>query len=197
MDVPAMDTVPDIDVPFVVRDGKLVSLGTPGGHLITDSGYENYRLDIEYRFVAEPGNCGVLVHASTPRALYEMFPKSIEVQMEHGNAGDFWVIVEDITTDDMEERRGPKAEWGITEGKLRRIQNLTDDSEKPLGEWNSMVVECLNDSVKVWVNGDLVNFGYNATAHSGQIALQAEGAEVEFRKVLLSPIAELSSGVPR
>jgi hypothetical protein len=97
----------------------------------------------------------------------------------------------------MEERRGPKAEWGITEGKLRRIQNLTDDSEKPLGEWNSMVVECLNDSVKVWVNGDLVNFGYNATAHSGQIALQAEGAEVEFRKVLLSPIAELSSGVPR
>lgn len=197
MDVPAMDTVPDIDVPFVVRYGKLVSLGTPGGHLITDSGYENYRLDIEYRFVAEPGNCGVLVHASTPRALYEMFPKSIEVQMEHGNAGDFWVIVEDITTDDMEERRGPKAEWGITEGKLRRIQNLTDDSEKPLGEWNSMVVECLNDSVKVWVNGDLVNFGYNATAHSGQIALQAEGAEVEFRKVLLSPIAELSSGVPR
>jgi hypothetical protein len=197
MDVPAMDTVPDIDVPFVVRYGKLVSLGTPGGHLITDSGYENYRLDIEYRFVAEPGNCGVLVHASTPRALYEMFPKSIEVQMEHGNAGDFWVIVEDITTDDMEERRGPKAEWGITEGKLRRIQNLTDDSEKPLGEWNSMVVECLNDSVKVWVNGDIVNFGYNATAHSGQIALQAEGAEVEFRKVLLSPIAELSSGVPR
>ena len=26
---------------------------------------------------------------STPRALYDMFPKSLEVQMFHGNAGDF------------------------------------------------------------------------------------------------------------
>ena len=43
----------------------------------------------------------MLVHASTPRALYRMFPKSIEVQMFHRNAGDFWCIVEDITVPDM------------------------------------------------------------------------------------------------
>jgi hypothetical protein len=125
-----------------------------------------------------------------------MFPKSIEVQMMHSNAGDFWCIVQDITTDNMLERRGPKEDWGITEGKLRRIKNLTDDSEKPLGEWNSMTVECLGNSIKVWVNGDLVNYGYNATASSGNIALQAEGAEVEFRKVLLTPIAKLSETAP-
>ena len=93
MDVPAMDVNPDTIKPFIVRDGMLVSLGVPGGHLITDSVYQDYRLEVEYRFAGEPGNCGVLVHASTPRALYKMFPKSMEVQMQHGYAGDFWCIV--------------------------------------------------------------------------------------------------------
>ena len=192
MDVPEMDKDSTARAPFIVRDGLLVSLGTPGGHLLTDEVYRDYRLEVEYRFAAEPGNCGVLVHASTPRALYDMFPKSIEVQMMHEHAGDFWCIVEDITVPDMESRRGPKEEWGITEGKRRRILNLTDGSEHPLGEWNTMIIEAFGDAVKVWVNGDLVNYGYDATASSGRIALQAEGAEVEFRKVQLTPIAELS-----
>lgn len=191
-DVPQKDMDAAAADPFIVRNGVLVSLGTPKGNLITDSVYKNYRLEVEYRFPRIPGNSGVLVHASTPRALYAMFPKSIEVQMEHGNAGDFWCIVEDISVPDMEKRRGVKKDWGTTEGKLRRIPNLTDGSEKPVGEWNKMVVECLNNSVKVWVNNDLVNEGFNCTAREGRIALQAEGSEVEFRKVLLTPIRRLS-----
>jgi hypothetical protein len=188
-DVPEKDTNSKARDPFIVRNGKLVSLGTPGGHLITDKQYENFRLQVKYRFAGVPGNCGVLVFASTPRALYKMFPKSIEVQMEHKNAGDFWCIVEDITVDSMEKRRdGPKENWGITEGKQRHIWNLTDNSEKPAGEWNDMVIECRGNSIKVWVNGDLVNYGYNATASKGQIALQAEGSEVEFAYVDLQSL---------
>lgn len=190
VDVPKMDNDPNLESPFIVRDGLLVSLGTPNGHLITDAVYRDYRLEVEYRFAAKPGNCGVLVHASTPRALYKMFPKSIEVQMNHQQAGDFWCIVEDIKVPDMETRRGPKDEWGVTEGKKRRILNLTDDSEKPAGEWNTMIIECLGNSIMVWVNGDLVNHGFDCTAYEGQIALQAEGSEVEFRKLLLTPITE-------
>ncbi len=193
VDVPEMDSIPNTINPFIVRDGMLVSLGTPQGHLITDAEYRDFRLEVEYRFAAEPGNCGVLVLASTPRSLYKMFPKSIEVQMMHENAGDFWCIVEDITVDNMEERRGPKDEWGITEGKKRRILNLTDGSENPVGEWNRMVIECLDNEIKVWVNDDFVNHGYHATTNSGQIAVQAEGSEVEFRKLELTPITELSA----
>jgi hypothetical protein len=190
-DVPDMDKDTTLKTPFIVRDSLLVSLGTPGGHLITDSSYKNYRLEVQYRFAAVPGNCGVLVHASTPRALYSMFPKSVEVQMMHENAGDFWCIVEDIKVPGMETRRGPKENWGITEGKERRVMNLTDGSEKPVGEWNAMTIECLGDTVKVWVNDDLVNVGFECTAQHGQIALQAEGSEVEFRKVELTPIEAL------
>lgn len=192
VDVPEMDKNPDAINPFIVRNSMLVSLGTPGGHLITDAVYENYRLEVEYRFAGKPGNCGVLVHASTPRALYEMFPKSLEVQMMHENAGDFWCIVEDITVPNMEDRRGPKEEWGITEGKKRRIVNLTDDSEKPLGEWNSYVIECVGAEIKVWLNGDLVNYGFDCTATKGQVAVQAEGSEVEFRKLELTPITKIT-----
>ncbi|MGE3777009.1 MAG: DUF1080 domain-containing protein [Pirellulaceae bacterium] len=191
-DVPPRDNNPDSATPFIVRDGKLVSLGTPRGHLITDDSFANYRLSVEYRFPGKPGNCGVLVHASTPRAMSKMFPQSIEVQMNSGHAGDFWCIVEDITVPNMVERRGPQETWGITSGKARRILNLTDDSEKPLGEWNTMVIECVADEVKVWVNGDLVNHGSKCTASKGQIAIQAEGAEVEFRKLEMSPIMKLS-----
>ena len=131
VDVPAMDTNARVRNPFIVRNGMLVSLGEPRGHIITDSSYRDYRLEVEYRFPGAPGNSGVLVHASTPRALYGMFPRSIEVQMESGNAGDFWCILEDIRVPDMERRRGPPAQWGATEGKARRILNLTDNSEKP------------------------------------------------------------------
>jgi hypothetical protein len=56
-----------------------------------------------------------------------------------------------------------------------------------------MVIECIDDTVKVWVNGDLVNHGTNCTAREGNIALQAEGAEVEFRKVVLTPLKGFKS----
>ena len=191
VDVPADSNV-RVRNPFIVRNGMLVTLGEPRGHLITDSSYRDYRLEVEYRFPAAPGNAGILVHASTPRALYGMFPRSIEVQMEHGNAGDFWCILEDIRVPDMERRRGPRAEWGTTEGKARRILNLTDSSEKPLGQWNTMVIEAVGRSIRVWVNGDLVNDGTDATADHGQIAVQSEGSEVEFRKLSLTPVSRLS-----
>ena len=119
-----------------------------------------------------------------------MFPQSIEVQMENGNAGDFWCILEDIEVPDMEARRGPKDKWGITEGKNRRIPNLTDDSENPPGEWNTMIIECMDREIKVWVNDDMVNYGFNCSANKGQIALQAEGSEVEFRKIVLTKITK-------
>jgi hypothetical protein len=71
--------------------------------------------------------------------------------------------------------------------------NLTDSSERPLGEWNTMVIEAVGRSIRVWVNGDLVNDGSEATADHGRIALQAEGSEVELRKLFLTPIDKLSA----
>ncbi|MCH2102035.1 MAG: DUF1080 domain-containing protein [Planctomycetes bacterium] len=185
-DVPAADDNPDIEPSFTVIDGVLMSMGKPQGHLITKETYANYRLEVEYRWTDQPGNCGVLVHASTPRRLYGMFPQSIECQLYDGNAGDFWCIGEDIRVQNEVERRGPQEEWGVDGGKRRRILNLTDGSENPVGEWNTMVIECIGDTISIWVNGELVNVGYDCTASSGQIALQAEGVPCAFRRISLS-----------
>src|SRR5215203_671720 len=57
-DVPARDADPGGPPSFVIRDGKLVSLGTPEGHLLTDGRYRDYRLEVEYRFSGKPGNSG-------------------------------------------------------------------------------------------------------------------------------------------
>ena len=188
-DVPEADADPRSPPSFVVRDGLLVSQGTPAGHLITDRSFHDYRLVVEYRWPLEPGNCGVLVHASTPRRLYGMFPQSIEVQLQTGEAGDFWCIGEDITVPDMEARRGPRETWSVDGDRGRRIRNLTDGSEKPPGEWNEMVIECRGREIEVWVNGNPVNHGSSCSADQGQIALQAEGAACEFRRIELTPLA--------
>ena len=51
-----------------------------------------------------------------------------------------------------------------------------------------MVIECRGRAIDVWVNGELVNRGTDCTADSGRIALQAEGAPVEFRKLELTAL---------
>lgn len=171
MDVPALDGQPDGTKPFIVRDGKLVSLGQPMGHLITDGSYGDYRLTIEYRFSKQAGNSGVIVHVSKPRVINNLLPQGIEAQLMSGNAGDFHMFAESLMS--------------VADPTKRAGKNTTDHSEKPLGEWNTMIVECRADTIKVWVNGDLVNSGVRCSVQRGQIALQSEGSEVEFRKLVL------------
>ena len=122
-----------------------------------------------------------------------MFPKSLEVQMMHENAGDFLVYCgRHYRCKIWRNVAAQKKSGALPKGKKRRILNLTDGSENPVGEWNNMVIECVNDEIKVWVNGELVNHGYNCTATKGQIAVQAEGSEVEFRKLELTPISKIT-----
>ena len=89
---------------------------------------------------------------------------------------------------DMEKRRGPKEHWGVDGDRARRILNLVDDAEKPKGEWNTMVIECRARTITIWVNGKLANDGFDCTVDHGAIAIQAEGAPCEFRRVELLPL---------
>ena len=64
--------------PFIVRNGLLVSLGTPRDALITDSVYKNFfRLSVEIPlFAGVPGDCGGAgVCLYTQRALYKIVPE--------------------------------------------------------------------------------------------------------------------------
>lgn len=67
----------------------------------------------------------------------------------------------------MVEWCGFKENWGIMEGKVWCILNLIDNLENEVGEWNFLVIECEGNEVKVWVNGELVNYGFNCIVISG------------------------------
>jgi hypothetical protein len=172
------DTTTPMSAVWSVEDGVLVCQGKPTGYIRTVKEYENYKLSLEWRWPegATRGNSGVLVHTTTPNALGQ-WPKSIEVQLAMGNAGDFWVIGTTLEVPDLEKRR-----------KDRRHLNLTDDSEKPAGEWNKMEITARGDELIVHVNGDLVNHATKCSVTRGAITLQSEGAPVQFRNIYLTPL---------
>jgi hypothetical protein len=172
------DTSTPMSAVWSVQDGMLVCQGKPPGYIRTNREFENYRLALEWRWPegTTRGNNGVLVHTSSPNAL-GVWPKSVEVQLALGNAGDFWVIGTNLEVPDLENRR-----------KDRRHLNLTDNSEKPAGEWNKMEIEARGNELKVWVNGDMVNHATNLDVSKGAISLQSEGALIYFRNIYLTPL---------
>ena len=160
-----------------VQNGILVCKGRPPGVIRTAKDYADYELLIEWRWApgSKPGNSGLLVHASKPREMF-VWPKSLEVQLGSGNAGDFWMIGENVTV-------AGSTPMG------RRWLKRQESTEKPPGEWNSMRVRCQHDQISVWVNGVLMNEGTALSATKGAICLQSEGGEIHFRKVELVELA--------
>jgi hypothetical protein len=168
----------DISAVWSVQDGILICKGTPTGYLRTQKPYGDYELTVVYRWApgTQGGNSGVLLHASTPREL-GIWPKCLESQLEAGSAGDFWQLGETIEVADADVRQ-----------KGRRIMRHTDDVEKPLGEWNTMVVRCNAADVSVTVNGTPTNAGTHGSAESGAICFQSEGAEIHFKQISLQSL---------
>ena len=68
--------------------------------------------------------------------------------------------------------------------------NLICPLDLKKGQYDSLLL--VADRTCFRVNGDLVNHGNKCTTTKGQIALQAEGSEVEFRKLELTPIKMLT-----
>jgi len=175
-DILAKDTKP-ADI-YKVEDGIIKNAGRPKAVMRTKQPYQDYELEVQWRWPDKGGNSGVLLHSSKPRNR-NIWPQSLEVQLASKNAGDFWVIGERIRVKDADKR---------TRG--RRTINYTDDSENELGEWNTMIVQARGDTVKVFINGHLVNEAWDCSASSGAICLQAEGTPIEYRKVQLRPLSE-------
>ena len=175
----------DVDPATVwsAKDGVLSCTGKPSGYIRTDREFENYTLSVQWRWTGEPGNNGVLVHATTPEAL-GVWPKCQEVQLAHENAGDFWVIGSEIKT----PLEGVPGYEKMARG--RRHLNFNDGAEKPVGEWNEMTVICRGDTITVLVNGTVVNYGFDSSVTKGSVCLQSEGAPIEYREIVLTPLGE-------
>ncbi len=162
-------TVNPMDV-WSVQEGILHCTGIPSGYIVTKEEYENYRLVVEWRWPAEPGNSGVLLHTQKPDTVW---PVCIEAQLKTGDAGDFYMI----GGTSVNQQEDPAN---------RRIQKRADSSEKEPGKWNRYEITCSADSIHLVVNDVEQNAAGGATVSRGRIAFQSEGKPIEFRKIELS-----------
>jgi Domain of Unknown Function (DUF1080) len=176
---------------FTVENGEIHCTGQPNGYVITDKEYGDYVLRVQWRFPGMPGNSGVFVHVSGPDTIW---PRGVEAQLQSGRAGDFW-LVEGFKLKIASER-DPRNErhyarigdkFVKAERKDKQGRDLYDivgkSVEKPVGEWNQYEITCQGDTIKLVVNGQLVNEGTQAEASKGKILLQSEGAPIVFRNV--------------
>jgi hypothetical protein len=171
----------DPKLTWSAKDGVLRCTGKPNGATVTAREYGDYELRLKWRFPAEGkgGNTGVLVHVQDDK----YWPTSIECQLLTGRAGDLLLTnppAAKLTVPN--ERRDPKLER-----RFLRIEPK-EPPEKPLGEWNEMVITCKGASIELAVNGTKVNAGTECGFTKGKIALQSEGAEVHFKDIVLKPL---------
>jgi hypothetical protein len=156
-----------------VKGGVLICKGKPNGYIRTEKDYTNYVLKVEWRFnPQQAGNSGVLLRVQAPD---KVWPKCIEAQLLNQNAGDFWDI------DDFPMKADPQR----TEGRNTKKMHL---AERPLGEWNDYEIIVDKGRITLKVNGDVLNEAWDAQEIPGKIALQSEGAEIQFRNVRLAPL---------
>lgn len=164
-------SVPFDDV-WSVKDGVLRCEGKPTGYLKTKETFQNYRLRLQWRFDPEagPGNSGVLLRTTGPDRIW---PRSIEAQLQHRSAGDFWNIGEVAMTPSASRTRG------------RNTKRAAPSSERPIGEWNDYDILVDGPRVELRVNGVLQNTADWCEEIGGAICLQSEGAVIEFRDIRL------------
>lgn len=171
---------PDVDPGdvFWVEDGILNTSGDPFGYLRTKESYSNYQLHVEWRWVEEPTNSGVLLHV---QGKDRIFPHCIECQLMHERAGDIvlmgagaGVTVRDssylVTSDERFYLSIPKFE---------------NSSELTPGEWNSYDITSVDGELEIVVNGVIQHIATDATMNEGNIALQSEGSPLQFRNIYL------------
>jgi hypothetical protein len=165
---------------FTVQDGILVCEGAPFGYLITDKEYENYILKVQWRWgkkVHGRGrNSGVFVHVVGPDKIW---PKAVEAQLMADHAGEFWLVDNFKLKVDAKRQDAKNA---------RHYYRMKDHVEKAIGEWNQYEITCKGDSIRVEINGQLVNEGTEAELSKGRILLQSEGAEIHFKDVVLKQL---------
>ena len=159
-----------------VTNGVIHCTGQPAGYLRTAQVVSNYFLTIEWRFVKvapKADNTGILVHLQSPD---KVWPQCVQVQGKSGRQGDIFLMA----GAESKEHQGKDANTPL----LMR----GDSVEHPVGEWNKAETVCLHGKVESFINGKFMNETTECTIDAGYIGIQSEGAEIEIRSIIFSPL---------
>lgn len=169
-----------------VRDGLIHCTGHPTGALRTTRQYENFILQADWRHLSSGGNSGVFIWGTPIAAPGVPFLRGIEVQvLDHGY-----------------DVKG-KNEWYTTHGDVFPIHGASmkpfgrhngmrsfpsEERSKPSPEWNQYQIVCSNGVIRLSVNGKEVSGGEECNYRKGYLALESEGAPVEFRNIRIKEL---------
>ena len=175
-----------------VREGMIHCTGRPTGALRTTRQYENFILEVEWRHLQKGGNSGVFIWGTPIAAPGVPFLRGIEVQvLDHGYAEQY------------EKENGKKPDWFTTHGDVFPIHGATmkpfgrhrgdrsfpsEERSKGTPEWNHYRIVCTNGVLRLSVNGKEVSGGEDCNYRKGYLALESEGAPVEFRNIRIKEL---------
>jgi hypothetical protein len=164
-----------------VQEGALRSGVKPVGFIATEKVYKNFVLTVEYRHIT-PLNGGIYICTDAEIGGTKSWPDGLQIQGKFGAVGDL-----------LNQNTGMKAMKSDpartkTVNRDVVVSRLADAVEKPLKEWNTLVMEMKEGTLSVMLNGKLANRAEGIEPASGKIGIQSEGAEMEFRKVELVPL---------
>ena len=169
-----------------VTNGTIHCTGRPTGAIRTERQYENFIMEVEWRHLSSGGNSGIFIWGSPIAAPGVPFLRGIEVQvLDHGY-----------------NTKG-KNEWYTTHGDVFPIHGATmkpfgrhngqrsfpsEERSKPSPEWNHYRIVCTNGILRLSVNGKEVSGGENCNYRKGYLALESEGAPVQFRNIRIKEL---------
>lgn len=158
------------------QDGVLRCTGKPIGELRTEQMYQNFEMEIEWRHLVPGGNAGIFVWADDITARGVPFHRGIEVQVlenAYGNTNSH------TTHGDIFPIHG--AQMKPINGRGGQRAFPTKLRSKPSPEWNHYRIVCLDGTISLAVNGEIVTRGEEANPSKGYICIESEGGVVEYR----------------
>lgn len=178
---------------FFVKDGEIITTGTPTGFLATNRQYENFILEMDWMHVEKEkmANSGLFVWGDPLPAIGNPYTRGIEVQ----------VLI----------NYKPKDGWATSHGDIFSIHGARCTPDRPHfrgierclpseervkggGEWNHYKVIANDGVIKLHVNGKEVSGVSKSNPRKGYLALESEGVECHFKNL---KIKELPSTNPR
>lgn len=190
---------------WLESDDTILCSGVPLGGARSQRTYRDFELVVEWRHSEYAGNSGIFLWC--PMSAFTDLPAGslprtgIEVQVldlgyeenwqrDKGQPSNWFTSHGDIfpvgeasmtaTTPEIDYMQADGSRYTVGSPQSSR-SFPTERLVRPAGEWNHYAIRAQDGEVRLWVNGVEVNGATGCSPAEGYLALESEGAPIEFR----------------